>query len=141
MTQTPPPEGHSADPAQDLEKGSAFQPQFNAEGLIAAIVTDAATGQVLMFAWMNSQALRHTLETGIAHFWSRSRKKLWRKGEESGNTLAVRELRVDCDQDALWLKVSIGGEGVACHTGAKSCFYRVLPIGTGEAPKLVRSEL
>jgi phosphoribosyl-AMP cyclohydrolase len=141
MTQTPPPHGSSPDPTQDLEQGSAFQPQFNADGLIPAVVTDAATGDVLMFAWMNSQALRHSLETGIAHFWSRSRKKLWRKGEESGNALAIREIRVDCDQDVLWLKVSIGGDGVACHTGAKSCFYRVLPVGTGEPPKLVRSEL
>jgi phosphoribosyl-AMP cyclohydrolase len=141
MTQTPPPQGTAPDPAQDLEQGSAFQPQFNADGLIAAIVTDAASGAVLMFAWMNAQALRHSLETGIAHFWSRSRKKLWRKGEESGNTLAIREIRVDCDQDALWLRVSVGGEGVTCHTGARSCFYRSLPVGTGEAPKLVRSDL
>jgi phosphoribosyl-AMP cyclohydrolase len=140
MTQTP-PQGTAPDPAQDLEQGSAFQPQFNADGLIAAIVTDAASGAVLMFAWMNAQALRHSLETGIAHFWSRSRKKLWRKGEESGNTLAIREIRVDCDQDALWLRVSVGGEGVTCHTGARSCFYRSLPVGTGEAPKLVRSDL
>jgi phosphoribosyl-AMP cyclohydrolase len=133
--------GPARDPTTDLEQGSRFQPQFNADGLIAAIVTDAGSGAVLMFAWMNEQALRHSLETGIAHFWSRSRSKLWRKGEESGNTLAIREIRVDCDQDALWLKVSVGGGGVACHTGAKSCFYRTIPIGSGMPAPLARSEL
>ena len=110
--------------AHDMETGSVFRPKFDSQGLLAAIVTDAATGEVLMFAWMNAEALTKTIETDVAHFWSRSRQKLWKKGEESGNLLDVREMRVDCDQDALWLKVAVRGAGVACHTGATSCFYR-----------------
>jgi phosphoribosyl-AMP cyclohydrolase len=114
----------------EVETGLVFQPRFNADGLIAAIVTDAASGDVLMFAWMNAEALALTLETRIGHFWSRSRAKLWKKGEESGNLLRVSELRTDCDQDALWLKVVVEGAGVACHTGERSCFYRALPLGS-----------
>ncbi len=125
----------------DLEQGSTFLPKFDADGLIGAIVTDHDTGTVLMFAWMNKEALQLTLDTGIGHFWSRSRKKLWRKGEESGNTLSVREARVDCDQDVIWLRVTVGGDGVACHTGARSCFYRILTAGKETAPHLERSEL
>jgi phosphoribosyl-AMP cyclohydrolase len=136
MTETP----TALNPA-DVEQGTLFQPKFDQDGLVGAIVTDDASGVVLMFAWMNEEALRLSLETGIAHFWSRSRRKLWRKGEESGNTLAIREARVDCDQDAIWLKVSIGGNGVACHTGAKSCFYRTVEVGTGKQAGLSRSEL
>mgnify|MGYP001371450289 CR=1 FL=1 len=117
--------------AAEIEQGLVLQPRFDANGLVAAIVTDAETGQVLMFAWMNAEALRLSLDTGVAHFWSRSRGRLWRKGEESGNTLAIREARVDCDQDAVWLKVSVAGDGVACHTGAKSCFYRAIALGPG----------
>jgi len=120
--------------AGEVETGLRFQPKFDAHGLMPAIVTDAASGEVLMFAWMNAQALGLTLETRIAHFWSRSRQRLWRKGEESGNVLHVSELRTDCDQDALWLKVSVAGDGVACHTGERSCFYRALPLGTGLGP-------
>ncbi len=124
----------------DVEQGLAFQPKFDRDGLIAAIVTDADTGTVLMFAWMNAEALSLSLETGIAHFWSRSRARLWRKGEESGNTLAIREARVDCDQDAIWLRVSVAGNGVACHTGAASCFYRTLSLGGGRPIRLERSD-
>jgi phosphoribosyl-AMP cyclohydrolase len=124
----------------EIEQGLTLQPKFDADGLIAAIVTDAATGEVLMFAWMNAEALRLSLDTGVAHFWSRSRGRLWRKGEESGNTLAIREARVDCDQDAIWLKVSVGGAGVTCHTGARSCFYRVIVPGSGAPVRLERSE-
>lgn len=112
----------------DVEHGDRFAPLFDADGLIGAIVTDGATGEVLMFAYMNRAALEATLATGEAHFWSRSRRRQWRKGEESGNTLAVDELRVDCDQDVLWLKVRVAGAGVACHTGARSCFYRSVPL-------------
>jgi phosphoribosyl-AMP cyclohydrolase len=122
----------------DIEQGSTFQPKFDADGLIAAVVTDADTGQVLMFAWMNAEALRLSLDTGVAHFWSRSRGRLWRKGEESGNTLTIREARVDCDQDAVWLKVSVGGAGVTCHTGEASCFYRAIAIGPGAPVRLDR---
>ncbi len=114
----------------ELEHGERFQPLFNADGLIPVITTDAATGDVLMFAWMNTDALQLTLETGIAHFWSRSRAKLWRKGEESGNTLKVQEIRTDCDQDVLWLRAQILGDGAACHTGARSCFYRSVAAST-----------
>ena len=111
---------------QDIESSTTFQPQFDAAGLIPAIVTDATTGNVLMFAWMNALALDRTLTSGLAHFWSRSRSKLWCKGEESGNTLQVREIRTDCDQDVLWLRAELNGDKVACHTGAVSCFYRTL---------------
>jgi phosphoribosyl-AMP cyclohydrolase len=115
----------------EIERGLAFQPKFDAEGLIPAIITDArAPGSVLMFAWMNAEALVLTIDTGIAHFWTRSRKKIWKKGEESGNLLIVKTLRTDCDQDALWLSVETQGAGVACHTGAKSCFYRTVPLRT-----------
>jgi phosphoribosyl-AMP cyclohydrolase len=107
-------------------------PTFSAEGLIAAVVTDAATGEVLMFAWMNADALSRTLATREAHFWSRSRGKLWKKGEESGNILAVEDLRVDCDQDAVLLKVRVQGDHVACHTGARSCFYRAVDWQTSD---------
>jgi phosphoribosyl-AMP cyclohydrolase len=113
----------------EVEQGLAFQPKFDADGLIPAVVTDAASGEVLMLAWMNAEALALTLETRIAHFWSRSRGRLWKKGEESGNLLEVSEVRTDCDQDAIWLKVAVAGAGVACHTGERSCFYRSLPLG------------
>jgi phosphoribosyl-AMP cyclohydrolase len=108
---------------RDLEEGLAFSPKFDAAGLIGAIVTDVNNGGVLMFAYMNAEALRLTLETGEAHFWSRSRQSLWRKGETSGNKLLVAEILTDCDQDVLWVKVKLVG-GAACHTGRRSCFYR-----------------
>lgn len=117
--------------AAAIEQGSAFQPKFDADGLIPAIVTDAKNGEVLMFAHMNAEALRLTLDTGIAHFWSRSRAKLWKKGEESGNLLRIREMRTDCDQDVLVVIATVEGDGVACHTGARSCFYRRLDVSEG----------
>ena len=106
------------------EQGNAFMPKFDADGLLAAIVQDSATGDVLMFAFMDAQALARTQETGFAHFWSRSRASLWLKGETSGNLLQVEQVLVDCDQDALVLKVR--PHGPACHTGQRSCFYREL---------------
>ena len=121
----------------EIEHGPAFQPRFDDDGLMPAIVTDSASGEVLMFAWMNAEAIALTLETRIGHFWSRSRRKLWKKGEESGNLLHVAEVRTDCDQDVLWLRASVGGAGVACHTGARSCFYRSLPLGAPPAPDMV----
>lgn len=136
MTATPqfPPRGEKA----DIEEGTVFQPKFDADGLIPAIATDEQSGDVLMFAFMNREALAATIETGIAHFWSRSRGKLWRKGEESGNTLTVREIRTDCDQDVIWIKTAVQGDGVACHTARKSCFYRrIMPDASGHAHKLV----
>jgi phosphoribosyl-AMP cyclohydrolase len=116
--------------SSEIETGLVFQPRFDADGLIPAIVTDAASGEVLMFAWMNAEALAQTLETRVGHFWSRSRGRPWKKGEESGNLLRVSEVRTDCDQDVVWLKVTVEGAGVACHTGERSCFYRSLPLGT-----------
>ena len=117
-----------------IEQGTDFAPKFDKDGLIAAIVTDSQTGDVLMFAWMNADALLASLNTGVAHFWSRSRAKLWKKGEDSGNVLTIDEMRTDCDQDALLLRVRVAGKGIACHTGARSCFYRSLTLGTRDAP-------
>ena len=111
---------------QAIEEGSAFAPKFDADGLIPAIVSDAESGEVLMFAWMNAEALRRTLEEGVATFWSRSRRALWKKGETSGEVLRVVEARTDCDQDVIWLKVMPQGRGAACHTGRRSCFYRII---------------
>lgn len=116
---------------EEIEEGLAFAPKFDRDGLIGAIVTDAETGVVLMFAHMNAEALIATTTSGFAHFWSRSRGTLWRKGETSGHEMAVEEIRVDCDQDALWLKVRVAGTGAACHTGRKSCFYRAVATGEG----------
>jgi len=119
----------------DIEEGLALLPKFDADGLVTAVVTDAGNGDVLMVAHMNAEALAKTIETGEAWYFSRSRKKLWKKGETSGHVQRVRELRVDCDQDALWLKVDQEGEG-ACHTGRRSCFYRAAPLGQRGAVKL-----
>ncbi len=113
------------------EEGSVFAPRFDAAGLITAVVTDARDGELLMVAHMNAQALRLTLETGIAHYWSRSRKSLWKKGETSGNLQTVTEIRTDCDQDALWLKVTVTGDGPTCHTERRSCFYRTVDVQNG----------
>lgn len=110
--------------ASDLDETTAFQPRFDSDGLIGAIVTDAHDGAVLMFAYMNAESLRLTQETGIAHFWSRSRRALWKKGETSGETLKVTEILTDCDQDILQVKAEPQGRGASCHTGRRSCFYR-----------------
>ncbi|MBS0332076.1 MAG: phosphoribosyl-AMP cyclohydrolase [Proteobacteria bacterium] len=112
-----------------LEHGEDLAPRFDAAGLIAAVATHADTGEVLMFAWMNAEALAKTLSTGEAHYWSRSRNELWHKGATSGQVQAVVEARIDCDQDCVWLKVRPAGDGGACHTGARSCFYRVIEDG------------
>ena len=112
-----------------LEQGSLLAPRFDAAGLIAAVATHAETGEVLMLAWMNAEALRRTLDTGQAHYFSRSRHVLWKKGETSGQVQTVAELRIDCDQDAVWLKVIPGGDGGACHVGFRSCFYRRIADG------------
>jgi len=115
--------------ADGLDETSEFQPRFDADGLIPAIVTDAGDGTVLMFAHMNAEALRLTLDTGYVHFWSRSRRRLWKKGETSGELLAVREVLTDCDQDVLQIKAEPQGRGAACHTGRRSCFYRRIDKG------------
>jgi phosphoribosyl-AMP cyclohydrolase len=119
----------------EIEEGLAFAPQFGADGLITAVVTDVKSGELLMVAHMNAEAVAKTIESGEAWYYSRSRKRLWRKGESSGHVQRVVELRVDCDQDALWLKVEQAGEG-ACHTGRRSCFYRSVPLGKAGSAKL-----
>lgn len=111
----------------EIELGTTLQPKFGADGLIPCITQDATSGEVLMFAFMNAESLAHTLKTKKATYWSRSRNKLWVKGEESGNVQQVRELRTDCDQDVLLLKVEqTGTANASCHNGYKSCFYRRL---------------
>ncbi|MEO1702033.1 MAG: phosphoribosyl-AMP cyclohydrolase [Pseudomonadota bacterium] len=110
----------------ELEEGTLFTPRFGDDGLIVAVVLDDATGALLMVAHMNDEALNKTLTTGTAHYWSRSRKKLWHKGEESGNVQVVVQVRTDCDQDVIELRVVQKGTGVACHTGRYSCFYRLV---------------
>jgi phosphoribosyl-AMP cyclohydrolase len=112
-----------------LERGAVLAPRFDAAGLIAAVATDADSGEVLMLAWMNAEALEKTLETGEAHYFSRSRGQLWKKGETSGQVQKLVELRIDCDQDAVWIKVRPQGDGGACHVGFRSCFYRVAEDG------------
>ena len=104
------------------DKGLTLNPKYDDHGLITAVVTHAGTGALLMVAHMNAQALALTIETGLAHFWSRSRKSLWKKGETSGHMLAVRDMRIDCDQDAIWVMADPAGP--TCHTGAQSCFFR-----------------
>ncbi len=110
----------------NIEEGARFAPKFDEHGLIPAIATDIESGEVLMFAWMNAEALSLTIQDRTAHFYSRSRKRLWKKGEESGNVLDVAEIHTDCDQDVVWLKVRVRGEGQACHTARRTCFYRRL---------------
>ena len=126
-----------ADPAalthDELEEGTAFAPRFDAAGLVTVVTVEAGSNAVLMLAHMNAQALSLTLETGIAHYWSRSRGKLWKKGETSGELQEVVELRTDCDQDALVLVVNQTGRGAACHTGRQSCFYRRAIVTDGVA--------
>jgi phosphoribosyl-AMP cyclohydrolase len=119
---------NSAD-IDDREEGLALKPKFDAAGLVTCVATDAATGEVLMVAHMNDEALRKTIESGEAWYFSRSRNALWRKGETSGQTQRVVEIRLDCDQDAVWLRVE--QKGAACHTGRRSCFYRKVTTSDG----------
>ncbi len=121
----------SSPETKEREEGLSFQPNFDASGLVTCVATDAATGTVLMVAHMNDEALRKTIATGEAWYYSRSRKALWRKGETSGQTQRVVEMRTDCDQDAVWIRVE--QVGAACHTGRKSCFYRQV---AGEGGKI-----
>ena len=115
-----------------LEESPVFSPAFDSNGLITAVVTDAGDGALLMVAHMNAEALRLTLETGIAHYWSRARKSLWKKGETSGNVQQVVELLTDCDQDVVQLRVNVSGHGATCHTGRRSCFYRKVVVAGGK---------
>ena len=111
-----------------IEEGKLLSPKFNDHGLIPVITTDYKTNEVLMHGFMNEEALKKTIETKEAHYWSRSRHEIWRKGETSGFKQKVIEIRIDDDQDALWMNVDIG-EGASCHVGYKSCFYRSIPLG------------
>lgn len=120
--------------ASELEQGRALTPKFDADGLVTCVATDVATGEVLMVAHMNAEALAKTIASGEAWYYSRSRRALWRKGETSGHIQRVVEMRVDCDQDAVWIKVTQVGAG-ACHTGRRSCFYRRVPLGAEAAGK------
>lgn len=120
----------------DLESDDRLTPKFGPDGLIACVATDAKSGEVLMVAHMNAEALAKSIETGIAHYWSRSRGELWRKGDTSGQVQTIVEMRVDCDQDAVWIKVEVGGDGMSCHTGRRSCFYRAVPRGDAQSVTL-----
>jgi phosphoribosyl-AMP cyclohydrolase len=120
----------------ELEEGLHLTPRFGPDGLVTCVTTDADTGALLMVAHMNADSLARTIETGEAWYWSRSREALWRKGETSGQLQEVVEMRVDCDQDAVLLRVRVGGDGGCCHTGRRSCFYRVVPIKQGAVPAL-----
>jgi phosphoribosyl-AMP cyclohydrolase len=115
---------------QELEEGRALSPRFDANGLITCVATDAHSGDVLMVAHMNAAALQRTIASGEAWYFSRSRRALWRKGESSGHVQRVVEMRIDCDQDAVWIRVEQQGPG-ACHTGRRSCFYRTVPLRAG----------
>ncbi|MEE7458354.1 phosphoribosyl-AMP cyclohydrolase [Methylorubrum populi] len=110
----------------EVEEGASLTPRFGSDGLIACIAVDAGDGRVLMLAHMNAEALARTLETGEAWYWSRSRGELWHKGATSGQIQRVVEMRVDCDQDAILIRVTVGGDGGCCHTGRRSCFYRAV---------------
>lgn len=135
MTFAEPPSSKTA-----LEEGAVFTPRFDASGLLTAVVTDASDGAVLMVAHMNAEALSLSIETGVAHYWSRSRNSLWKKGETSGNFQQIVEIRTDCDQDAIVLKVKVSGHDATCHTGRRSCFYRKVEYSDGEARLVIDSE-
>ena len=127
---------------EQVEEGLALAPKFDADGLIPCITTDASTGTVLMLGYMTGEALRRTIATGEAHYWSRSRQCLWHKGATSGLVQEVVEMRIDDDQDAVWLRVRVAGSGASCHVGYRSCFYRSVELGgpSGEPAGLVFTE-
>lgn len=124
----------------ELDSGTNFAPRFNEYGLITAIAVDATDNQILMLAYMNEESLALSLETGIAHYWSRSRDSLWKKGETSGNVQEIIEIQTDCDQDAILLKVRTLDTGANCHTGRKSCFYRKVVVDQDGSTSLVFDE-
>ena len=121
----------------EVEEGDRLTPRFGPDGLVTCVATEAATGEVLMVAHMDREALARTIETGEAWYWSRSRGELWHKGATSGQIQTVREIRVDCDQDAVWIKVTVAGDGGCCHTGRRSCFYRTVERRDDGEPILV----
>ena len=117
--------------AAGIDESDRFTPRFDASGLIPCVTVDAATGDVLMMAWMNEESLRLTLDTGSVHYWSRTRKSIWKKGETSGALQQVVEIRTDCDQDVLLIRAAVTDRAGTCHTGRTSCFYRRVPLGAG----------
>lgn len=124
-----------------VEEGGVLAPKFDSGGLIAVVTTDARSGEVLMMGTMNAEALIRTIDSGEAHYWSRSRHRLWRKGSTSGLIQKVVEMRIDDDQDAIWLRVEVQGTGASCHVGYRSCFYRSIPLGSlGDTPVTLRFE-
>lgn len=137
----PPAPEVKAEVEAEVEEGTALMPRFGPDGLITCVATDAETREILMVAHMNAAALARTIETREVWYWSRSRRELWRKGATSGQVQRLVEMRVDCDQDAVLLKVAVGGDGGCCHTGRRSCFYRnvVLDEPTSNGPKLAFS--
>ena len=116
------------DNIKEVEEGKYLSPKFDENGLIPVIITDFQTGDILMHGYMNDEALKKTIETKEVHYWSRSRKKIWHKGQVSGFVQIVKEIRIDDDQDSVWLSVDIGN-GASCHVGYRSCFYRSIPLG------------
>jgi len=122
---------------EQVEEGHELAPKFDEKGLIPVVTTEFDTGELLMHAYMNAEALRKTVETGEAHYWSRSRQCLWHKGATSGLVQNVRELRIDDDQDCLWMRVTVAGSGASCHVGYRSCFYRAIPTGDQAGQPLV----
>jgi len=125
---------------EQVEEGTELAPKFDERGLIPAVTTDYATGTLLMHGYMNAEALRKTIETGEAHYFSRSREALWHKGATSGLVQHVRELLVDDDQDCVWLRVDVAESGASCHVGYRSCFYRLVPLGADAGHELQFTE-
>lgn len=125
---------------EQVEEGCELAPKFDADGFIPAVTTDYWSGELLMHAYMNEEALRRTIDTGEVHYWSRSRQCLWHKGATSGLVQRVREMRIDDDQDCVWLRVEVAGSGASCHVGYRSCFYRSVPIGAPGQPLVFLEE-
>jgi len=133
---------HQRQSVEEVEEGTVLAPKFDKQNVIPVVTTDATTGELLMHAYMNEEALKLTIETGEAHYWSRSRECLWKKGATSGLTQKIKEIRIDDDQDCVWLRVEVGGSGASCHVGYRSCFYRTVPFGSsaGGALEFTESE-
>ena len=137
MTET---EFYARTSIEQVEEGTELAPKFNEEGLLPCVTSDAQTGEVLMLGWMNSEALRRTISTGEAHYFSRSRQILWHKGATSGLVQKVIEAKIDDDQDAIWLRVEVAGSGASCHVGYRSCFYRSVPTDKSAGQPLIFTE-
>ena len=127
---------HSRSSVEQVEESNELAPKFDNNGVIPVVTTDFSSGELLMHAYMNEEALRLTIETGEAHYWSRSRECLWHKGATSGLVQHAREIRIDDDQDCIWLRVEVGGSGASCHVGYRSCFYRAIPFGASAGQPL-----